>query len=108
MVSDLDFEGARIVAGALTPVPGWVSPMTIVCLLRAVPDRIESFGIPKSGRFSFKLPAGEGGRQAWRHLFRLIFAGTEQQRPDVLKKQDEWIDRQIGLDPDKSSVKKPD
>lgn len=31
---DVDFESARAVAGALTPVPGGVGPMTIVCLLR--------------------------------------------------------------------------
>lgn len=34
LVGDLDFEGARTVAGALTPVPGGVGPMTIACLLR--------------------------------------------------------------------------
>jgi methylenetetrahydrofolate dehydrogenase (NADP+)/methenyltetrahydrofolate cyclohydrolase len=34
LVGDVDFEGARTVAGALTPVPGGVGPMTIACLLR--------------------------------------------------------------------------
>lgn len=34
LVGDVDFEGARCVAGALTPVPGGVGPMTIACLLR--------------------------------------------------------------------------
>ncbi|MGY4167702.1 bifunctional methylenetetrahydrofolate dehydrogenase/methenyltetrahydrofolate cyclohydrolase FolD [Bradyrhizobium sp. USDA 4529] len=34
LVGDVDFEGARSVAGALTPVPGGVGPMTITCLLR--------------------------------------------------------------------------
>lgn len=34
LVGDVDFEGARLVAGALTPVPGGVGPMTIACLLR--------------------------------------------------------------------------
>ncbi|MET4348877.1 bifunctional methylenetetrahydrofolate dehydrogenase/methenyltetrahydrofolate cyclohydrolase FolD [Bradyrhizobium barranii] len=34
LVGDVDFEGARSVAGALTPVPGGVGPMTIACLLR--------------------------------------------------------------------------
>ncbi|MDX5433783.1 MAG: bifunctional methylenetetrahydrofolate dehydrogenase/methenyltetrahydrofolate cyclohydrolase FolD [Halomonas sp.] len=33
LVGDVDFEGARKVAGALTPVPGGVGPMTIACLL---------------------------------------------------------------------------
>ncbi len=34
LVGDVDFEEARTVAGALTPVPGGVGPMTIACLLR--------------------------------------------------------------------------
>ena len=34
LVGDVDFETARHVAGAITPVPGGVGPMTIACLLR--------------------------------------------------------------------------
>jgi methylenetetrahydrofolate dehydrogenase (NADP+)/methenyltetrahydrofolate cyclohydrolase len=34
LVGDVDFEGAREVAGAITPVPGGVGPMTIAVLLR--------------------------------------------------------------------------
>ena len=34
LVGDVDFETARTVAGAITPVPGGVGPMTIACLLR--------------------------------------------------------------------------
>jgi methylenetetrahydrofolate dehydrogenase (NADP+) / methenyltetrahydrofolate cyclohydrolase len=34
IVGDVDFAAARLVAGALTPVPGGVGPMTIACLLR--------------------------------------------------------------------------
>jgi methylenetetrahydrofolate dehydrogenase (NADP+) / methenyltetrahydrofolate cyclohydrolase len=34
LVGDVDFESAREVAGAITPVPGGVGPMTIACLLR--------------------------------------------------------------------------
>lgn len=34
LVGDVDFEGAQSVAGAITPVPGGVGPMTIACLLR--------------------------------------------------------------------------
>jgi len=30
----VDFESASKVAGAITPVPGGVGPMTIACLLR--------------------------------------------------------------------------
>jgi methylenetetrahydrofolate dehydrogenase (NADP+) / methenyltetrahydrofolate cyclohydrolase len=34
IVGDVDFAAARLVAGAITPVPGGVGPMTIACLLR--------------------------------------------------------------------------
>jgi methylenetetrahydrofolate dehydrogenase (NADP+)/methenyltetrahydrofolate cyclohydrolase len=34
LVGDVDFTEARAVAGAITPVPGGVGPMTIACLLR--------------------------------------------------------------------------
>ena len=34
LVGDVDFESAAKVAGAITPVPGGVGPMTIACLLR--------------------------------------------------------------------------
>ncbi len=33
LVGDVDFESAAVVAGAITPVPGGVGPMTIACLL---------------------------------------------------------------------------
>ncbi|UTI62957.1 bifunctional methylenetetrahydrofolate dehydrogenase/methenyltetrahydrofolate cyclohydrolase FolD [Paraconexibacter antarcticus] len=34
LTGDVDFEAAREVASAITPVPGGVGPMTIACLLR--------------------------------------------------------------------------
>ena len=34
LVGDVDFAGAAEVAGAITPVPGGVGPMTIAMLLR--------------------------------------------------------------------------
>jgi methylenetetrahydrofolate dehydrogenase (NADP+)/methenyltetrahydrofolate cyclohydrolase len=34
LVGDVDFNSAASVAGAITPVPGGVGPMTIACLLR--------------------------------------------------------------------------
>ena len=34
LVGDVDFAAARQLAGAITPVPGGVGPMTIACLLR--------------------------------------------------------------------------
>ncbi len=34
LVGDVDFAAVRAVAGAITPVPGGVGPMTIACLLR--------------------------------------------------------------------------
>jgi len=33
LVGDVDFAGVSGVAGAITPVPGGVGPMTIACLL---------------------------------------------------------------------------
>jgi len=34
LVGDVDFDEAVNTAGAITPVPGGVGPMTIACLLR--------------------------------------------------------------------------
>jgi methylenetetrahydrofolate dehydrogenase (NADP+)/methenyltetrahydrofolate cyclohydrolase len=34
LVGDVDFDTAAAVAGAITPVPGGVGPMTIACLIR--------------------------------------------------------------------------
>ena len=34
LIGDVDYEAARSVAGAITPVPGGVGPMTIACLLQ--------------------------------------------------------------------------
>ena len=34
LVGDVDFEEAKRVAGAITPVPGGVGPMTIAMLLQ--------------------------------------------------------------------------
>jgi methylenetetrahydrofolate dehydrogenase (NADP+)/methenyltetrahydrofolate cyclohydrolase len=34
LVGDVDFDSATCHAGAITPVPGGVGPMTIACLLR--------------------------------------------------------------------------
>ena len=34
LVGDVDFDAVAPVAGAITPVPGGVGPMTIACLLR--------------------------------------------------------------------------
>ncbi|HBX26644.1 MAG TPA: bifunctional methylenetetrahydrofolate dehydrogenase/methenyltetrahydrofolate cyclohydrolase, partial [Gammaproteobacteria bacterium] len=33
LVGDVDFEDVSTVAGAITPVPGGIGPMTIACLL---------------------------------------------------------------------------
>jgi len=34
VLGDVDFDSVCTVAGAITPVPGGVGPMTIACLLR--------------------------------------------------------------------------
>ena len=38
LVGDVDFESAVKIAGAITPVPGGVGPMTIACLLKNTLD----------------------------------------------------------------------
>jgi methylenetetrahydrofolate dehydrogenase (NADP+)/methenyltetrahydrofolate cyclohydrolase len=38
VVGDVDVESARETAGAITPVPGGVGPLTLACLLRTVVD----------------------------------------------------------------------
>ncbi len=48
LVGDVDFERASRVAGAITPVPGGVGPMTIACLLaNTVTACCRSNGIPE-------------------------------------------------------------
>ncbi|HFC04300.1 MAG TPA: bifunctional methylenetetrahydrofolate dehydrogenase/methenyltetrahydrofolate cyclohydrolase FolD [Rhizobiales bacterium] len=49
LVGDVDFDQAKGVAGAITPVPGGVGPMTIACLLRNTVQAacmIENMDIP--------------------------------------------------------------
>ena len=47
LVGDVDFESAVQVAGAITPVPGGVGPMTIACLLlNTVTAACRQRGIP--------------------------------------------------------------
>ena len=52
LVGDVEFDEAREVAGALTPVPGGVGPMTIACLmentLKAARMRIEAQRVAKA------------------------------------------------------------
>ncbi|MFN7709564.1 MAG: bifunctional 5,10-methylenetetrahydrofolate dehydrogenase/5,10-methenyltetrahydrofolate cyclohydrolase [Holosporales bacterium] len=43
VVGDVDFEVAKDVAGAITPVPGGVGPMTVACLLKNVVDAAQSY-----------------------------------------------------------------
>lgn len=48
LVGDVDFASAKAVAGAITPVPGGVGPMTIACLLRnTVTACCQQNGIPE-------------------------------------------------------------
>jgi methylenetetrahydrofolate dehydrogenase (NADP+)/methenyltetrahydrofolate cyclohydrolase len=42
LVGDVEYEAAARVAGAITPVPGGVGPMTIACLLENTLDAYES------------------------------------------------------------------
>lgn len=48
LVGDVDFESAAKVAGAITPVPGGVGPMTIACLLaNTVTATCRAHGLPE-------------------------------------------------------------
>jgi len=50
LVGDVDFDAAREVAGAITPVPGGVGPMTIACLLaNTVTAATRAAGLPVPG-----------------------------------------------------------
>ncbi len=44
LVGDVDFDDVLAVAGAITPVPGGVGPMTIACLLKNTVDAAERTG----------------------------------------------------------------
>lgn len=44
LVGDVDFAEAEAVAGAITPVPGGVGPMTIACLLKNTVEAARRFG----------------------------------------------------------------
>ncbi|OYU50071.1 MAG: bifunctional methylenetetrahydrofolate dehydrogenase/methenyltetrahydrofolate cyclohydrolase [Rhizobiales bacterium PAR1] len=50
LVGDVDFDRVAPVAGAITPVPGGVGPMTIACLLENTLESYEA-QTKKSGRF---------------------------------------------------------
>ena len=61
LVGDVDFEAAREVAGAITPVPGGVGPMTIAMLLRntlSAAQRLSGRGTPRGRE---PQPSGQGG-----------------------------------------------
>jgi methylenetetrahydrofolate dehydrogenase (NADP+)/methenyltetrahydrofolate cyclohydrolase len=48
LVGDVDYAGAAAVAGAITPVPGGVGPMTIACLLaNTVTSACRANGLPE-------------------------------------------------------------
>jgi methylenetetrahydrofolate dehydrogenase (NADP+) / methenyltetrahydrofolate cyclohydrolase len=52
LVGDVDYAGASEVAGAITPVPGGVGPMTIAVLLRntlVAAHRNAGLELPESG-----------------------------------------------------------
>ena len=51
LVGDVDYKAAKEVAGAITPVPGGIGPMTIACLLRntvAAACRIAGVPVPSA------------------------------------------------------------
>ena len=51
LVGDVHFESAVDVAGAITPVPGGVGPMTIACLLaNTLTSTARANGLPEPDR----------------------------------------------------------
>ena len=53
LVGDVDFASAAAVAGAITPVPGGVGPMTIACLLaNTLPAACRALGQPEPDRLA--------------------------------------------------------
>ena len=53
LVGDVDYESCASVAGAITPVPGGVGPMTIACLLaNTVTACCRIHGLPESDEFT--------------------------------------------------------
>ncbi|MEL6681130.1 MAG: bifunctional methylenetetrahydrofolate dehydrogenase/methenyltetrahydrofolate cyclohydrolase FolD [Pseudomonadota bacterium] len=48
LIGDVDYDGCSVVAGAITPVPGGVGPMTIACLLaNTVTACCRAHGLPE-------------------------------------------------------------
>jgi methylenetetrahydrofolate dehydrogenase (NADP+) / methenyltetrahydrofolate cyclohydrolase len=61
LVGDVDFTSASKVAGAITPVPGGVGPMTIACLLfNTLTAFCRTQGYPEPGDLGFSLAEGVG------------------------------------------------
>ncbi|PZQ48299.1 MAG: bifunctional methylenetetrahydrofolate dehydrogenase/methenyltetrahydrofolate cyclohydrolase FolD [Rhodovulum sulfidophilum] len=53
LVGDVDFAAAAAVAGAITPVPGGVGPMTIACLLaNTLTAACRALGLPEPARLA--------------------------------------------------------
>ncbi|MGP4806370.1 bifunctional methylenetetrahydrofolate dehydrogenase/methenyltetrahydrofolate cyclohydrolase FolD [Agrobacterium cavarae] len=61
LVGDVDFASAKEVAGAITPVPGGVGPMTIACLLfNTLTAFCRTMGLPEPVDMGFSLVEGVG------------------------------------------------
>ena len=50
LVGDVDFEAAREVAGAITPVPGGVGPLTVTMLLYNTLTAARGLGASRAGK----------------------------------------------------------
>src|SRR5439155_594868 len=58
LVGDVDFRSAVELAGAITPVPGGVGPMTIACLLfNTLVAFCRSKGLPEPSEYSLRVVA---------------------------------------------------
>lgn len=61
LVGDVDFSSASLVAGAITPVPGGVGPMTIACLLlNTLTAFCRAHGLAEPENVGFPLLDGVG------------------------------------------------
>jgi methylenetetrahydrofolate dehydrogenase (NADP+)/methenyltetrahydrofolate cyclohydrolase len=68
LVGDVDFRSASMVAGAITPVPGGVGPMTIACLLfNTLTAFCRAHGLPEPENAGFLTADGIGVLKGFRH-----------------------------------------
>ena len=92
LVGDVDFAAARQVAGAITPVPGGVGPMTIACLLRnTVLAAYRRRGLPDPAA---RRPECQSSRPPTQRGNRVQFAACSNRRLCLNDEEDRGHDEQ--------------